>query len=121
MKTQKTYPSARLYSSNGVELYNDEILLLKTGDTLYLARHGESFDFQQLMNRYEKIKKLGEGGFGKVYLMKDKEQENSFCAIKFINLSDYMQKADAIFEIDRESKTLRILNSKYIIKLLNYF
>jgi hypothetical protein len=90
MKTSKTYPSARLYSSNGVELHNDEILFLKRGDTLYLARHGEAFNFQQVMDRYEKVKKLGQGGFGKVYLMKDKEQEDFYCAMKFINLSDYM-------------------------------
>jgi len=49
-------------------------LLLKTGDVVYLARHGEPFNYQQVMDRYEKIKQLGSGGFGKVYLMRDKEK-----------------------------------------------
>ena len=36
-------------------------------------------------------------------------------------MNEYMQKADGIYEIDREAKTLRMLNSKYIIQLENYF
>jgi serine/threonine protein kinase len=36
-------------------------------------------------------------------------------------MSEYLQKADGIYEIDREAKTLRMLNSKYIIHLENYF
>jgi serine/threonine protein kinase len=55
-------------------LAGDDILLLKTGDVVYLARHGEPFNYQQVMDRYEKIKQLGSGGFGKVYLMRDKEK-----------------------------------------------
>ena len=37
----KTYPNAKLYNKNGVELANDDILYMKTGDVIYLARHGE--------------------------------------------------------------------------------
>ena len=51
----KYYPSARLYSKNGVELSDDDILYMKTGDVVYLARHGENFNYQQVMDRYEKI------------------------------------------------------------------
>ena len=49
--------------------------------------------------------------------MKDKEREepDNLCAVKFIRLNDYLQKADGIYEIDREAKTLRMLNSKYIV------
>lgn len=36
-------------------------------------------------------------------------------------MSEYLTKADGIYEIDREAKTLRMLNSKYIIQLENYF
>lgn len=69
----KTYPTARLYSKNGVELLDDDILYMKSGDVVYLARHGEGFNYQQVLDRYERLDKLGSGGFGKVYLMRDKE------------------------------------------------
>lgn len=36
-------------------------------------------------------------------------------------MNEYFQKADGIYEIDREAKTMRMLNSKYIIQLENYF
>ena len=42
-------------------------------------------------------------------------------AVKIIDISANLSKADGIFEIDRESKTLRILDSKYIVKLEHYF
>lgn len=73
------------------------------------------------MDRYEKIKTLGAGGFGKVYLMRDKEKLDQLYAVKMIDMTEYLQKADGIYEIDREAKTLRMLNSKYIIQLENYF
>lgn len=41
----KTYPLAKLYSKNGVELSKDDILYIKTGDIVYLARHGEPFNY----------------------------------------------------------------------------
>lgn len=117
MSKGKSYPNAKLYSKNGVELNDDDIMYIKSGDTVFLARHGEQFDYWQVMNRYEKVKKLGKGGFGKVYLMKEKDSssQDNLYAVKFINMSDYMQKADGIYEIDREAKTLRMLNSRYII------
>lgn len=45
------------------------------------------------MDKYEKIKKIGEGGFGRVFLMRDKEKndnEENLVAVKFIKLNDYM-------------------------------
>jgi len=40
------------------------------------------------MNRYEKVSKLGEGGFGSVYLMKDKKKNDELYAVKIINMSE---------------------------------
>jgi uncharacterized protein YgiB involved in biofilm formation len=76
MKSGKSYPNAKLYSKDGVELRNEDIFYLKTGDTVYLARNGEIFDYHSVMERYEKISILGAGGFGKVYLMKDIEKSS---------------------------------------------
>lgn len=42
-------------------------------------------------------------------------------AVKIIDISANLSKADGIFEIDRESKTLRMLDSKYIVRLEHYF
>lgn len=54
--------------------------------------------------------------------MREKERPDQLYAVKFISLNEYLQKgADGIFEIDREAKTLRMLNSKNIIQLENYF
>ena len=42
----KTYPNAKIYDKNGLELDDDDILYMKTGDVVYLARHGEPFNYQ---------------------------------------------------------------------------
>jgi len=121
MNRGKQYPNARLYNKNGVELDGDDILYTKTGDIVYLARHGEAFNYQQVMDRYEKVQLLGQGGFGKVFLVRDRERAGQLFAVKTIDMNEYLQKADGIYEIDREAKTLRMLNSKYVIQLENYF
>ena len=118
-KKKTYYPNAILFSKTGLPLGDDEILYLETGEVVFFSRHGEPFDWQQIMDKYEKIEKLGEGGFGQVYLMRNKDKpENSpdsLVAVKFIKLDEFTSRADGVFEIDRESKTLRMLNSKYII------
>jgi serine/threonine protein kinase len=46
------------------------------------------------MDRYERICKLGEGGFGQVFLVKDIEKESlpnqGLFAIKLINRSEFL-------------------------------
>ena len=42
-------------------------------------------------------------------------------AVKMIDMSETFMKADGIFEMDRESKTMKLLDSKYIINLEKYF
>ena len=49
------------------------------------------------------------------------DHSESLVAVKFLKLDEFTSRADGVYEIDRESKTLRMLNSKYIIQLLNYF
>ncbi len=46
MNRGKVYPQAKLYNKNGVELDWDDILYMKTADVVYLARHGEAFNYQ---------------------------------------------------------------------------
>lgn len=51
--------------------------------------------------------------------MKNKDlpetHSESLVAVKFLKLDEFTSRADGVYEIDRESKTLRMLNSKYII------
>jgi len=42
----KNYPQAKLYNKNGVEIDGEDIVYMKTGDVVYLARHGEPFNYQ---------------------------------------------------------------------------
>lgn len=42
-------------------------------------------------------------------------------AIKYIDLSEYLSKASSLEEIHRESKTLKMLDHKHIIKLYHAF
>ena len=46
MNNSKHYPSAKLYSKSGMELQKSDLYYLKTGDVVYLTRHGEQFDYQ---------------------------------------------------------------------------
>jgi hypothetical protein len=41
----KTYPNAKLFSKDGVELHDDDIFMMKTGEIVYLARYGERFEY----------------------------------------------------------------------------
>ncbi len=45
LNRSKTYPNARLFSKDGVELHDDDIFMMKTGETVYLARYGEKFEY----------------------------------------------------------------------------
>lgn len=69
---------------------------------------------------YQTIQKLGQGGFGKVYLCKEKATGIQY-AIKYIDISFFMSKADLVKEIFRESKTLSVLQHKRIVDLKRTF
>ena len=69
---------------------------------------------------YRTIRKLGQGGFGKVYLVEEKLTKVKY-AIKYIDITFFMSKSDLIKEIFRESKTLSVLSHKNIISLKRTF
>jgi serine/threonine protein kinase len=98
---KENYKIARLYNKSGIQLFKDDIILLAGGDILYLAakgtlinfykhmcrRVGEDFNFSAILDDYQIIKELGQGGFGKVVLGKHKEDRKEV-AIKFMDVSE---------------------------------
>ena len=48
---------------------------------------GEDFNFSALMDDYQIVRELGQGGFGKVMLGKHKEEKKEV-AIKFMDVSE---------------------------------
>ena len=66
-------------------------------------------------NDYKIIKKLGEGGFGEVYLIEKKNKKYALKRIKSKLKGE--EKAQLKSKIDKLSK----LNSEHIIKYYNYY
>lgn len=71
----------------GMELMDHDSLESVEGQTyLFYSLNGESFDFQVRMEFIHFKKKLGEGGFGSVYLAFD-DTINDEVAVKVLNFS----------------------------------
>ncbi|MBF2058047.1 MAG: serine/threonine protein kinase [Cyanobacterium sp. T60_A2020_053] len=72
-----------------------------------------------LHSRYEIIKKLGEGGFGTVYLAKD-QQSSSYCVVKRLNAD--ADKVEVMTRLFREEiDILKKLNHSQIPRLIDDF
>lgn len=63
---------------------------------------------------------IGEGGFGKVFKATHKVTGENV-AVKYMNISEYLQQADLIEEIYWETNALSNLNHRNIIKLIKSF
>ena len=56
------------------------------GCYLYFDAHGEPFNGKRIIEQYEVICKLGQGGFGAVYKVRWKK-DDTILAMKYINIS----------------------------------
>lgn len=76
-----------IYSQQGIQLHDDDVIYLRDQDTLYYDYKGRAFDTTQIVDQYTKEQLLGEGGFGKVYKGRHKET-GQLVALKYIDLTD---------------------------------
>lgn len=86
--------------------------------SLILNYLDDIFDYETYIKMYRSVKKLGEGGYGLVYLGKH-VISNEECAIKFMMPAQL--KANEADKAFKEAQVLQQLKHPNIIKLYNVF
>ena len=95
-----------------------DLFCLQEKKILFFTKNNEEFNTYNLIRMFTFIKKLGEGGFGKVYLVKQK-MTNTKYAIKFLRYN-FLNVKDVSF-LYKEIEVLMRLEHSNIIKLYSYF
>ncbi|CAD8207842.1 unnamed protein product [Paramecium octaurelia] len=106
----------RLFTQQGVEIFDDDVKFFKDGQSFYASR-GDEFDPYSPFSQYETMKQLGEGGFGCVTLAKHRIT-GELVAIKIIKMIGNAQDIELNF---REAEVLRSLSHKNIVKVYNSY
>jgi NIMA (never in mitosis gene a)-related kinase len=70
------------------------------------------------MRRYERLEKIGQGSFGKVYKVRDRKSKTNF-VLKEIDLSVLSPKQ--IKEAENEVQILSLLDHPYILSYVDSF
>lgn len=76
------------------------------------------FDFETYIRMFQEVKKLGEGGFGQVFLGRHVVTKQEY-AIKIIH--PMITKADEASKAFKEAQVLQTLKHPSVIKLSNVF
>ena len=76
---------SKLYNKDGVLLFEKDFGYISTGEIVYLATKGEDFNYCAILDDYEIIRALGEGGFGEVKLGRHRDNKSEV-AIKFMDI-----------------------------------
>jgi len=107
-----------LYDDKGILITEDADLdFVLEKQILFFSKNKEEFDSSNLLRPYEFIKKLGEGGFGKVYLVRQK-MNNKYYTIKFLNHnSNNVKDINFLF---KEINILMRLKHPQIIELYSF-
>ena len=109
-----------MYNKDGVLLFEKDLKYISTGEIVYIATRGEDFNYCAILDDYELIRTLGEGGFGEVKLGRHRENKSEV-AIKFMDIGQELSSASAIAGIYKEADALKALSHKHIIKLYHGF
>lgn len=96
---------------------NNDLMNSVDGQEYLFYSLGEDFDHQVRMEFITKKEKLGEGGFGSVFLVQD-ELTNQLAAMKVLNFST---NASQSHMITKEIDALGQLRHRNIVKLYDYF
>lgn len=88
-------------------------------DIIYV-RATEKFWYKTMLSLYKNIQKLGEGGYGWVYLLEHTINGDKVAA-KFMNVEDYLKKANEVEKALKESTSLIALDHKGIIRFETAF
>lgn len=119
MKVKFRPGTARLFNSNGMELFQSDVLLLKDKETLFFAAAGEDFDIESFYSEFKNVRQLGAGGFGTVWLAVSRVTGEKV-AIK----STHNESVDSVKDLDQlytEAQTLKALKHPNIVQVLNCF
>lgn len=108
----------RLFNSEGLEIYENDLAFLKNEDILYVSK-GEDFKFETYYSEYKLEKIIGQGGFGKVFLGFHKKNKKRV-AIKITNQNGFENSED-IDSIFNEAQTVKALQHPNIVKIYNFF
>lgn len=108
-----------LFSKNGTELHEEDFYHIGDSEIVYVRTQGK-FSYRAMLSLYKNIGKLGEGGYGSVYLLEHTISGDKI-AVKFMDVSDYMRKANEIEKALKESTSLMALNHSGIIKFETAF
>lgn len=63
---------------------------MKDAEEFYFTHKGEEFNFKQILDNYEILKQIGEGGYGKVFMAKEKITGQKY-AIKYIDITMFLK------------------------------
>lgn len=110
----------KVYSKEGVELNQEDLFFIRQNDVLYLELEGKNFNYGQILDQFQVLQKIGQGGFGAVYKVSNKMTSKIY-AMKTLKVEEYINKASKIEELFREQKTLKQLDHHHIIRLHHAF
>lgn len=84
----KHIENCKFFNQRGSEITDDTVILVKDHDVIYIEiDQSKSFEYSNIIEQFQIMEPLGEGGFGKVLKAKNKDN-GTLVAIKYIDISD---------------------------------